>query len=199
MVYNDRALHRVVPCLFNSASVIQAGMRVAPATSELEPTQTTREAAAVPPGPAPGPDHPLAGAGAGLVAALAPALLLYAILVAAGHWLTRTAAVPVDVLRLPVPPALVLVLAGGLCGAAASLIPTPVETLKLVRPGRAAFLAFVPGCVAALLVWALLPNEWAPPLLTPGPRPFTLDPLVPACAARRAAAAGRANQGVTRR
>jgi hypothetical protein len=126
------------------------------------------------------PDHPLAGAVAGLIAGLAPATALYVLLALAGLWLGRTAPMPLDAFTLPLPPVFVLLLGCALCGAATTLIHTPAERFELVRPGRTAFLAFVPGCTACLVVWTLLPNEWSPSLLARDPRPLTLDPLAAA-------------------
>lgn len=168
-------------------------MTLSPIASGSEPEQraepagpVTGQAAASPDTsrqrPAAGqlPDHPLAGALAGLVAGLAPAAALYALLAVAGVWLGRTAPLPFDAVMLPVPVALVLLLGCALCGAATTLIHTPAERFELVRPGRTALLAFVPGCIACLVVWILLPNEWSPALLARGPRPLTLDPLAAA-------------------
>ncbi len=168
-------------------------MTLSPTASGSEPEQreepagtTTGPATAIPdpprsrPAPDQLPDHPLAGALAGLVAGLAPAAALYALLAVAGVWLGRTAPLPFDAVTLPLPVALVLLLGCTLCGAATTLIHTPAERFELVRPGRTALLAFVPGCIACLVVWILLPNEWSPALLARGPRPLTLDPLAAA-------------------
>jgi hypothetical protein len=166
--------------LSSTASGSQPEQREEPAGTTAG--QTLAASTAARPRPAPGqlPDHPLAGALAGLVAGLAPAAALYTLLVVAGVWLGRAAPLPFDAVSLPVPVVLVLLLGCTLCGVATTLIHTPAERFELVHPGRAALLAFVPGCIACLMVWILLPNEWSPALLARGPRPLTLDPLAAA-------------------